>query len=520
MPQPAINSRRKFLTQLAGIPLAFNALPFGGQRLLNLLSSDPSERVLLLIQLNGGNDGLNTFIPVDQYAHLARNRPNVLLPEQRLLRLTDTQAFHPAFSGALALYDHAELAILQDIGYPDHNRSHFRSLDIYNTSSSAADVYTTGWLGRYMDSLHPGFPDRYPSSQYPDPVAIALGNTISETCQGTAANFAMAVSNPFRLTNLLDADVDADARYPRHTEELAFLQDNIAQTNGYAVSVKNAAERGRSLANYPDTPFGQQLSHVARLISGGLQTKVYVVTLGGFDTHAAQVDAQSHELGVHAQLLRELGDGIRAFQEDVRALGVQERVLGLTYSEFGRRIRSNAALGTDHGTASPCFVFGECVVAGVLGRNPTIPLEADVDEGVPMQLDFRNVHGTVLEDWFGVAAADVRSLLFADYTRLPFLRNCGASGVSDDQGFGDSRMTLAPNPFGTETQLTLELRRADTVRITVHDATGRLVERLNAGGLAAGQHRLQVDTSGYAPGAHFFRLEAGGLGEVARGIRL
>ena len=217
------------------------------------------------------------------------------------------------------------------------------------------------------------FPEDYPNDDCPDPFAITLGSIVSETCQGPSTNFSMALVDPENLTTIIEGaegSLDLDTCYGY---QLDFLRTAVKQTNAYSESIETAADNGNNMAQYPgDNRLAEQLRIIAQLISGGLQTQVYIVNLGGFDTHAAQV-ADSTTTGNHANLLETLSGAVAAFQEDLQLLGLDERVVGMTFSEFGRRIRSNDSLGTDHGTAAPLFVFGSCINPAIIGENPEIP---------------------------------------------------------------------------------------------------------------------------------------------------
>ncbi len=513
--------RRDFVKGLASMPLAFNNVGFGQSEraLMSALASNPSERVLVLIQLNGGNDGLNTLVPLDQFSALMNVRSNVMLPQNKLLSLNDKLALHPALQGIKSIWDEGKVSFVQDVGYPNQNRSHFRSLDIYNTASPADEVFQTGWMGRHFEDLLPGFPIGYPNGENPDPIAVTLGASVSETCQGVAGNFALTTTDPLNLRSVIDIDGEANPNSPRYSEELEFLQQNFSQANEYGLAVNTAALAGQSLVTYPDNEFATQLSYVARMISGGLSSKLYVITLGGFDTHAGQVDDSDPTLGAHANLLSTLADGIQAFQQDINALGLEDRVLGMTYSEFGRRIMSNAALGTDHGTAAPAILFGNCVIGGVIGENPTIPNQVDIFEGVPMQHDFRDIYGTVLQDWFGLDEIKVRQLVYSGYNRLNLLRNCGAPSSVNEPAL-DSALLLSPNPFAESTCLEFSLTIKSRVSASVHSSTGGLVEELFSNRLSAGHHRIAINTSSYVAGVYHFRVQAGSSVRVVRGVRV
>ena len=518
--------RRRFLATAAAssaaIPLSFGRLPVTALSgpLFSAAASDPSERVLVLVNLVGGNDGLSSVVPLDQFDELMAVRANVTVPEQQLIGLDAARALHPALTGLRDVWDQGRLGILQGVGYPNQNGSHFRSTDIWNTASPSDEVYDTGWLGRHFQRDHPAYPDGYPNGTHPDPIAIAIGSSVSETCQGIAGNFSLTVNDPSGFTSILDTDGGAvPDRY--YGDELAFIRTTISQANAYGSAVAAAAGAASNQVTYPDdNPLATHLSYVARMIAGGLQTKVYVVTLGGFDTHAAQVSTQDVAAGIHADLLRTLGDAVAAFQADIAALGLGERVLGMTYSEFGRRIRSNGALGTDHGAAAPAFLFGDCVNAGVTGENPTIDRAVGDQESVPMQYDFRDLYGSILEDWFGVPEADVRAILHEDYVRLPVLRDC--SDVSDVEAlpYAGSSLTLAPAVFAQATRVRFATAHAGMVRLDVITSGGAVIETLFERRLPAGEQSVRVDCSGYPRGVLFFRLREGASVRVVRGVRV
>ena len=519
-------SRRKFLAAsgAASLPLLSGAkVPFGlpKSRLFDALSSDESDRVLVLINLTGGNDGLNTIVPLDQVDNLAAVRANIALPQNRLVALDELNALHPALEPLKALWDDDKFGIVRGVGYPDQNRSHFRSSDIWNTGSEADEVLRTGWFGRYLDGLHPGFPEGYPNSEHTDPIAVSLGNVASETCQGVLGNFTLTVNNPLEVTSLLEGAGGAvpDNEYGR---ELEFVRTTIAQANAYGQVVQEKTATGRSNGNYPEgNELGRFLSYVVRMISGGLKTKAYIVTLGGFDTHAGQAEAGEPLVGVHNELLTTLGEAVAAFQADLEAQGLQERVIGMTYSEFGRRIRSNDAVGTDHGSAAPMMLFGSCVRAGVLGQNPTIDRQVDFNEGVPMQYDFRDVYGSVLEDWFGLPTSTVRSVLHDGYQRLPVLRDCDAPVVSVDAfDEGVLSLTAAPSVYESRLRLDFETARAGRVTLEAYDMEGRVIETLFSKRLPAGEQSVNVDAGAYPRGVVVFRLREGDAVRVVRTVRL
>lgn len=502
-------NRRSFLRKagLLGLPLAASPLNAPFAKALSRLVDPDSDRVLVLVQLTGGNDGLNTLVPLDQYANLLANRPNLALPENSLINVTDTVGFHPEMSGMASLYDDAKLGAIRAVGYPDQNRSHFRSTDIWTSGSSAQEVVTTGWLGRYFADDHPDYPEGYPNADFPDPFAITMGSQVSQTCQGIGVNFSMAVNDPFDISSLV---VGGDTPTPDtpYGEELRFLRTTIGQSNAYGEVVQVAAEAGNSLVDYPDNAFAGALKNVAYLISGGLRSRVYVVNLGGFDTHANQVQAGDTTSGEHAVLLQTLSEGLLAFQNDLVALGLDQRVLSMTFSEFGRRIAANDSLGTDHGSAAPLFVVGSCVNPGFLGSSPDIPAQAAVDEGVAMQYDFRDVYGSVLQDWFGIVTNEVASLLDHDYVHLPVLNPCESPTSTTDDYDPDFTAEVYPNPTSRRVNVRFTGRNVHT-ELSIFDLLGKRVRVVFSQHLAGGEHRFPVDLGNLPAGGYVLRLQMG-----------
>ncbi len=484
-------------------------------RMANLINEE-SDRILVLIDMNGGNDGLNTFVPLDGYDNLANARPHVLIPESQLIPLTDTIGLHPKMQGIKNLYENANLKVIQGVGYPNQNRSHFRSADIWNSASDADVFEPTGWLGRYLDDSFPGFPENYPNSQYKHPFAITLGKSISGTCQGEDSNFSLAIINSNDIGGL-GSGVETEYTDDYYGRELAFLVDTFKKTNAYAEPVIDAVENGDSLSNsYPDTTLGNQLQVVARMISGGLETKIYVLKLSGFDTHADQVTDGDTTQGEHAELLDNLSQSIDAFQNDLKALGIEKRVLGMTFSEFGRKIISNAGLGTDHGTAAPMMIFGDCVIPGITGTNPEIADQVDIEEGVPMQYDFRSVYGSVLMDWFKVPEDKVKTFLTEDFQYIPILGECLIPNSTREI---DSvlNLTARPNPFTNNFIVDLNLIEKAKVKIDLSDVQGRLVRKIGKRTLRAGEHEINIEGHDLAPGVYFATIQ---IGNESKAIRL
>lgn len=514
--------RRSFLknSSLISLPILLGGMPVSAIEKSSLFTmvNGNSDRVLVLIQLNGGNDGLNTMIPMDQYDRLFEVRQNLIVPEAELLDIGSDNAFHPAWAEMRELYTEDRLAVVQSVGYPDQNRSHFRSTDIWHTASASDEYLSTGWLGRYLDLTVDNFPAAYPSDECPDPFAMTLGAVVSETCQGQGANYSFVVNNPENLTQLVEFEGGPDVS-GCYGVELTFVRETVRQANAYADSVKDRYEAGANLATYPETRLATQLKTVAKLIAGGSQTKIYVVSIGGFDTHAYQVDTPNAPANTrfHSELLAEVSGAIKAFQEDIDAQGNGERVLGMTFSEFGRRIRSNFSAGTDHGDAAPLFVFGNCVNPGILGSNPEISTDVSGDEGVPMQYDFRSIYGSILMDWFEMEEADVRSTLFEDFQHIPILRLCSSTSTKEEV-VQDMYVNIFPNP--TPDIALVDFRSAGgTVHISVLNTIGHVVDVVMNKSIGRGSHTVPIDLSRYGAGIYFVRISEGSAAVTRRVVK-
>ncbi len=503
--------RRNFLKNLSllGAPMLMGHVPVSAINPLGMLDAlnFGSDRILVLINLNGGNDGLNTLIPLDQYSILQSLRPNLILPENKLLSIEDDLALHPSMTGIQNMYKDGLVRIVQDVGYVNQNRSHFRSKDIWTSASEADVVEPTGWLGRYFGDVFPDYPEAYPNNDCPDPIALSVGDLVSETCQGESYNFSLSVDKISDLRPLDDSGTDSN-RTGCHAEAYAYVYETILKTNAYAGQLVDVYDAGVNSSNKynEDEAFAEHLKTVARLISGGLQTKVYVVQLGGFDTHSDQVTAEDSSIGQHGNLLKIFSDGVEAFFDDLKQQGLENRVTAMTFSEFGRQIRSNQSLGTDHGTAGPMFIFGECVQSGTLGVNTSLNTDIPVQTGMPMQYDFRDVYGSVLEQWFEATPTDVQKHLYDGYTALPIYDfACIASNDDLPAGQAALKLKLQPNPCTDYIQI--EMPNANGKwNYFITDVRGGLVEK---GIFASGQMQARIKLDHLVRGMYFLRLVQG-----------
>jgi uncharacterized protein (DUF1501 family) len=394
--------------------------------LQSLGGSTEEGRILVLIQLSGGNDGLNMVIPLDYYGAYIGARSNIAIPQNKLLPLNGFTevGFNPAMSELQHLFNEGKMNIVQGVGYPKPNFSHFRATDIWLTGADADQVLTTGWAGRYLNQEYTGFPENYPNRIMPDPLAIQVGSIVSPALQGPSLTMGMAISNTSSFYNLVNG-VISPVPESRAGDQIGYIRQMAEKTDSYSGIIKKAAQKVKQQSlKYPDpgkNPLADQLKIVARLIAGGLQTRIYVVNMGGFDTHAKQTDAGDTTSGVHAKLLGKLSVAVDAFMDDLIMLNIADRVIGMTFSEFGRRIKSNASGGTDHGAAAPVLIFGNKVNSGITGTNPILPMLATDNDNINMQYDFRSIYASLLKDWFRVEHGESRKILFNDYPILPII---------------------------------------------------------------------------------------------------
>jgi uncharacterized protein (DUF1501 family) len=385
-------SRRRFLT-LAGttsvVALA-NTMPMFLRRAAAAGDAVHGDKVLVVVQLTGGNDGLNTVIPYGDDAYHS-NRFSLDYNADSVLKIDDYHGFHPSMRGFAHLLEEGKLSIVQGVGYPNPNRSHFESMDIWHTARRQLPPQAEGWLGRGLDLANRNGDD-LPAVHLGagvQPLALAARDT-SVASFATLANFRLHAGRDAKLREAM-ASMAAAAR-THDNEMLDFLQTNTTAAFAAAERIEQLSRGYDTPVAYPASSLAQHLKSVAQLIAAGMKTQIYYLTLDGFDTHSNQRDA-------HAALLSELSGAVHAFVADMTHKGHGDRVLVMTFSEFGRRVKENASSGTDHGAAAPMFLAGSKVRSGLVGKHPS--LTDLIDGDMKFHTDFRRVYAAVLEDWLG-----------------------------------------------------------------------------------------------------------------------
>ncbi len=378
-------NRRSFLHQSSFLSLSPLVPAFLSQT-ARATEARKDDRLLVVIELNGGNDGLNTVIPIadDQYGNY---RDKLRIDKKDIISLTDSIGLHPAMKSAAELYDDNRLAIVPGVGYPNPSRSHFRSMAIWHSARlQPADHTGQGWLGRASDQ------QRSPSSSTPDAVFIGDG-IIPAAIIGRRAN-AIALNNEKEL--MLASNLAAPGKPSSGNDLQAFVQTTVdssyAAARRFAQSTKGKPDDS---GEYPNYRLGRKLKLLSRIIRLGVGTRIFYVSQGGYDTHSAQKFT-------HQRLLTEFSRSLKSFLDDMKKSGLGDRIVVLAFSEFGRRVKENASAGTDHGTSGPVFVAGESIKAGILNPYPSLD---DLEDGdLKTTVDFRSIYSSLLTDWMHVDA--------------------------------------------------------------------------------------------------------------------
>lgn len=468
-------NRRKFLEMISmagvGTPFLLNGMP---SRCMNQFmdfnfSCDAvNERVLVILRLAGANDGLNTVIPVNQYDNYANLRPNIkiaqtgtgaYIPLDTTVALTKQVGLHPSMTGFKSLYDSGKLTLLNGVGYPNPNYSHFRSENLMfagKDGSNNQDLLD-GVFGRYLGNLYPGLSGN-PTTQNPDPLAIQLGNL--NPClfyeHVTEKNIEYNLSG-FQNTlfgGLQNLIIPQQSEYNDLLDYIKGVATSMDTYYNRVMAVFNAGNN--STTSYPTSTLAKQLKTVARLIKGGSKTKIFQVNLGGFDTHVNQIQSGNTQLGNHANLLADISNSISAFQADIEALGIGHKIMTITFSEFGRQVRENSSLGTDHGDIAPFFIIGNNLSGGIMGDHPLFTNTTSYYYSqAQRKFDYRQIFASLLQDWLGADSGLISSTELQDFVtptnKINIVSSSSvASAVCTTLGTAEvatkNKMMVYPNP--------------------------------------------------------------------------
>ena len=474
---------------ISGIPgQAYAQMPAG------LAVSVPEGNALVIIQLVGGNDGLNTVIPAENDIYIAK-RPDIAIKKVDALSLKNGMYLHPSMTGIKSLYDQGNVSIIQNVGYANPNRSHFRATDIWNTGSDANVVWEEGWAARFLAEKYPAYPITMPSH----PMAIQLGSVESLLFQSDLGRFGTVFEDPNLFYQLVSGTLIDDEIPPATLagEELAFLKQISSTSLQYSTVIRDKALLGKNALTYPATNLAKQLGIVAKLITGGLETPVYLCTIGGFDTHANQ-------LNQHANLWKQISDAVAAFQKDLKTQNKANNVTVMTFSEFGRRVNQNGTTGTDHGTAAPMFVIGDTVRGGLVGENPNLT-NLDSNGDIKAVFDYRQVYSTVLMDHLGMTAGSTSAIFNKSFERLPIFLS---SPLLAEKGVRMVLMDPAPNPASGNVRIQFAAFEAMRVELALYNLVGEKLGIIFAGEVLSETYTYGYDISSFASGTYLLSLSS------------
>ncbi|MEO1022505.1 MAG: DUF1501 domain-containing protein [Bacteroidota bacterium] len=505
-------SRRSFLASIgmasAGATMMLGSTPiqaFSNSKILRRLGALETNRALVLIQLNGGNDGLNTVVPFEDDVYNSL-RPTIRISKNQIqtadsILFNDFFGLHPAMNALTPMWGTGDMAVVHNVGYEESSRSHFRGTDIWATASDEDVNLNTGWIGRFLTEENPDFlatPTEYP-------LGVRIGGT-SLLFQSDFGNLGMT----FGGSSQFDAFLEQGGFYDEDNLPANSFGEALKQvrkvTNAsfrYVEAVQNAANGVGNLVEYPNSGLARSLSSVARLIRGQLRTRIYLVSIGGFDTHSNQ----GGEEGNHANLLRNISEAVTSFYEDLGTDDLAEEVLTMTFSEFGRTLNENGSNGTDHGSAAPLFLFGPSVNGGVFGPEPDLT-QLDRSGDPLYSTDYRKVYNTVLQRWFGLESNQSNDVLGAEFGDFDFVQSVPVSNEPSTSLPGRIQLRQNyPNPFNPTTIIGFSLPRTGQVRLRVYNSNGQLVQTLLNGTVQAGAHEVMFNASGLPSGVYIYKIE-------------
>lgn len=560
--------RRNFIKKIgfaAGAPIAFHGVPLqvlaSHQDVQNLAAQSTNDRVLIILQMHGGNDGLNTVIPLSNYDEYYSRRANIaipykvgnraLIPLDSTVEAQDQVGVHPDMHDFKRLYDGGKAAVFQGVSYENNNGSHFRGRDIWFMGGDADEYLSSGWIGRYLGKEYEplSYPTDFPTEEMPDPLALEMGNDVSLLFHQDG-NIPTSISlggSPGGLANLIDQleGFDDEGIDPRGNPPNFLNNSPYGQEMNWILGLEDKSETyikrlaaiydsaADTSVTYPETypfnsptgakrnPLTNQLKLVARLLAGGVKTKVFLVKMGGFDTHASQVENNDPTMGVHAALLYHISSAMRAFQSDLRSRGIEDRVLTLSMSEFGRRVGSNGSYGSDHGTGGPVMMFGSGVKPGIYGTVPDVS-----KSNVSLQFDYRQIYANILHEWMGVDKSIVSNDIFfkdfidgpnpngGNYEPMDLIKEV----ILGEQDYVKAKYHISsiyPNPASNYTQANIMVNNYQDVNVQLINVRGSIVSQINRR-IAPGEHSFSFVLDGLSPGFYFIKAKSEMLNDTKR----
>lgn len=553
---------------MAAVPITLGGIPLkvmAENSLTRMASQSTNDRVLVILQMHGGNDGLNAIIPVTDYDLYYSRRPNIAIPlknsARKMIKLDSTLppdaqvGLHPDMGGMKDLYDRGRMAVVQGVSYKNNNGSHFRGRDISFMGGSFDDYFSSGWVGRYLQQefAPKTYPAEFPNADMLDPLAIEMGSDVSLIFhQDGNIPTSISINDPKGFADLVQGlkgfqDQGVDPRgYPPaallnspYGKELSWILGLEEKSKDYAQRLYDVYKAASATSvTYPErypfnaptsslnNPLSSQLQLVARLLDGGgagkgVKTKVFLVKIGGFDTHAEQVESYDPTMGGHAALMYHISSAMQAFQNDLRLRGIEDRVLTVTTSEFGRRVHSNGSYGTDHGTGGPVYIFGKGVRPGVTGKVPDL-----TQDNVDMQYDYRQVYASLLRDWMLVDENKINNdIFFKNFLSGPKEEGTGnyenivlaeqvISGVQENfvaERFG--LLDCFPNPAKESTTIRFRVNNTSHVTINLLDNSGKQLKTVISEEKTEGEHSVKIELSDVPPGFYLYQLKTGFVNE-------
>ena len=466
------------------------------------LTTSDNDRVLIIIRLKGGNDGLNTVIPQYDYGTYESLRPTLKIPSANSFALSADFRMPNYMQDMQGLWNNGKMKIVHGVGYPNQNLSHFSSADIWSSAGNNGDNVQTGVFGRYFEGLYPDYLLNPPTI----PPAIQIGSLSNLLFTGEDAGYSFSVANPDQLETIAQNGTAYDVQnLPACTfgDQLGWIRSVVNTTYTYAGVIHDAYTNGANNASYNTSDIAKQMAICARLIKGNLGTKIYMVTVDGFDTHAEQPLK-------HQELMQDVTNAVTNFFQDLDSIGVGQNVLAMTISEFGRRPEENASSGTDHGAASTMMLFGEGLDGnGFIGTHPSLS-GLDVDENLIPTTDFRSVYAAILEDWLCIDPTVVNASLLANYTRADIGAVCNGTVGTDD--YVSNQFVHKPIYKQDSVFVDFTINNASHVTVELFNVLGKSLGMIYNERILSGNYQVNLNPSGikYSIGQYFYQLNVNG----------